>query len=313
MLGHKKQWQFLKKAAEKGKISHALLFYGPEQTGKRTLAIEFAKFLNCQGAKKPCGSCKSCQDIEKGTWPDLALVCLKEGKGEIQISQIRELAWTMSLKPHSSDFKIAIVDQAHLMNQEAQNCFLKLLEEPRGNAVLILVTEHPDTLFSTILSRVQKIKFFPVGNEEIEKALVEKGLSAEKAKIFTAFSFGKPGLANSFFEEPARIEKQKEIVSDLIKISQADLSTRFSYAKRMIDEKSEDSGKSLKKVLQIWLRYFRKVFLLKLAGDSKEKFFNHYSLAKIMEIIRSIQSTESILSTTNANPRLALEILLMEI
>ncbi|MBU2634891.1 DNA polymerase III subunit delta', partial [Patescibacteria group bacterium] len=142
MNGHQKQWQFLKKSAELGRLPHALLFYGQEGLGKKALAIEFSKFL-----------------IKKTSPPDFILI-EPQGK-EIQIAQIRSLIQGLSFKPYLADFKIAVINKAHLMSQESQNCFLKFLEEPTDKTYLILITEYPAMLLPTILSRVQKLRFFP--------------------------------------------------------------------------------------------------------------------------------------------------------
>ena len=91
IVGHQKQWEFLKKAAELGKLSHAYLFYGEQQLGKKALAIEFIKFLNCQAEQKPCQNCKNCRDIERRVYPDFILVEPNRSNKEIQIFQIKEL------------------------------------------------------------------------------------------------------------------------------------------------------------------------------------------------------------------------------
>lgn len=251
IVSHKNQWQFLIKSAELGRLAHALLFYGQEHLGKKTLAVEFAKFF-VSG------------DIEKGTHPDFIFI-EPEGK-EIQIAQIRNLIKKLSFKPYSADFKIAVIDNAHSMTQEAQNCFLKFLEEPKDKTFLILVTAYPFLLLPTILSRVQKIRFFPTKDFEVKD--------------------------------------KKEFISDLIKISESDLSFRFQYAK---DISKED----LEEILDTWLRFFRKIFISKLTGQKVGEFSQH-SLVKLKEIIRQIQLTKFLISSTNLNPRLALETLLMK-
>lgn len=252
MIKHQKQWQFLTKSAQLGKLPHALLFCGQEKLGKKDLAVKFARFL--------IGG-----NIERGVHPDFILI-KPEGK-EIQISQIRELLKKLSFKPYSADLKVAVIDQAHLMTQEAQSCFLKFLEEPKAKTFLILITSYPLLLLPTIVSRVQKIRFFP-GNGH-------------------------------------KTEEDQEIISNLIKLSQADLSCRFQFAK-------DTSAEKLKEILETWLRYFRKLFISRLSGE-KIKDFNYYSLTKIKDVIKRIQSLNFLLATTNINPRLALEILLMEL
>jgi DNA polymerase-3 subunit delta' len=317
-VGHQKQWQFLKKSFELGKISHAYLFFGQEKLGKKTLAFEFIKLLNCQNpdsAQRPCQKCRNCQEIQKTVLshveqhPDLAIIQAEDsknssGKEGIQISQIRDLIWRLSLRPFSAPFKAAIINRAHLMNQEAQSCFLKTLEEPKGNAVLILITEYPEMLLPTILSRVQKIKFYPVPLVEIEHFLIAQGAARSDAQNLVSLSLGRPGLALDFFLKPEIFKNRKQIISDLSKMisPKTDLAVRFNYAKNL----SPESG-GLKEILEIWLNYFRDALI----SDIKEN--KNYPMAKLKNIIKNIQSTIFLLSTTNINPKLALEILLIDL
>lgn len=243
-MNNQKQKEFLIKSAELGKLPHALLFYGQEKLGKKDTALEFAKFL--------------IKDIEKS--PDFILV----DSEEIKISEIKNLIQKLCFKPYSADFKIAVINNAHLMNKEAQNCFLKFLEEPRDKTFLILVTAYPNLLLSTILSRVQKIRFYPPKN--------------------------------------FKIEDNKELISDILKLKDSDLAFRFQYAKDIAPE-------NLKETLDTWLRYFRGLLLPKIEGKGDKG----YSLKKLKEIIVQIQLTKVLLATTNINPRLALEVLLMKI
>jgi len=316
IIGHKNQWKFLVKSAELNRLPHAFLFYGQEQLGKRFLATEFIKFLNCESSnysKRPCQVCRNCQDIQRGVYPDFILIEPNSSGKEIQISQIRDVIGKLSLRPYSSNFKIAILDRAHLMTKEAQNCFLKFLEEPKGKAILILVTEYPQVLLPTILSRVQKIRFFPVKNEEIENYLKKEGLSKEKIKNLISFSSGKPGQLFNFLLDPQRIENQKRVISEFIEISQSDFASRFKYAKSLSEKIPNQETKNLKGILDIWLSYLRNIFLSRLGGQQRTEKFNQYSLSKLKKVIKLIQNTEFLISTTNANSKLALEVLLMEI
>jgi len=307
LIGHQKQWEFLKKTFDSGKLPHSLLFQGQEQIGKKTLALEFAKYLNCEKKDgKPCHECRSCQDIQNNRYPDLILIEPRDK--EIQISQIRDLSWQLSLKPYFSNLKIAIIDNAHLMNQEAQNCFLKTLEEPKGNSLLILITEYPELLFSTILSRVQKIKFFPVRPEEIEIYLKKQGCSLEKIKEISRFSFGRPGRVNDFLEDPPKLENYKEKIKEILKISNSNLGFRLQYAKNLAEDPV-----AVKNTLEVWLRFFRGALLNSIASNpASVKGFNNYSTQKIKKIIENLQKISYWISNTNTNTRLALEILMLD-
>jgi DNA polymerase III delta' subunit len=269
MIVHQKQWQFLRKTAELGKTPHALLFYGPDSIGKRTLALEFIKLLNCQSPdfrKRPCGICRSCQDIEKKVHPDLFIVEPQENK-EIKIAQIRDLNTNLVLKSYSAPYKAAIIDQAHCLNQEAQSAFLKILEEPKGKTIFILISQYPEMMLPTILSRVERLRFYSV---------------------------------------PAKTrhsEFQKKVIAEILKMSGQDLNSRFQYAKELAEK-----TQNLKEILDVWLSYFREALLAGVNGKSKG-----YPLAKLKRILKTIQTTNFLISTTNVNPRLALEILMLEL
>lgn len=290
IIGHQKQWQLFKRLAETNQLASAYLFVGQEKLGKRKLALEWASFIFQE-------------DLEKKSHSDFLLV-EPQGK-EIQISQIRDLIWRMSLKPFSAPFKTAIIDQAHLMNSEAQSAFLKTLEEPKGNTLLVLISEHPEYLFPTIRSRVQTYKFYPVEKAEIADFLLKEGISAKQAKEITQISLGRPGIALDFAKDPQRLKDFLEKRKELEKIMNSDLAFRFQSAKVLSQEPEE-----LREILDVWLAYFRGILLERV---EKPKVESPYSFTRLKSIINLIQSTRNLVLTTNANPRLALETLMLEV
>lgn len=304
ILGHHRIWQFLKKSIEAGKISHAYLFFGPAKLGKKTVALEFIKLLNCQDKdikKKPCQSCRFCKEIEKRAHPDLILIGPE--KKEIQISQIRNLSWKLSLQSYSAPFKSAVIDQAHLMNQEAQSALLKTLEEPKGQTVIILITAFPELLLPTIVSRTEKIRFSPVANEEIKNYLKERGVSKELSEKLLSVSLGRPGEVIDFLDNPQKLEERDRKIKELKELINSPLSFRFQYAKK----ESEDL-KALMETLNIWLRYFRKGLF-----PAPDQLLERYSVQKLRKIINLIQDITFLISKTEVNRKLALEMLLLEL
>ncbi|MCK4520556.1 DNA polymerase III subunit delta' [Candidatus Parcubacteria bacterium] len=302
IIGHKKQWQFLKSCYEMQKLSHAYLFSGPEHIGKKTLAVEFVKFLNCEAEKpslKPCQVCRSCKDIEKKAYPDFLLV---EPEKEIKISQIRKMENVFSLYPSLSSFKIAIIDKAHSMTKEAQNSFLKTLEEPKGNTLFILISEYPEMLLPTILSRVQRINFHPAKQEEIGDYIKSKNISNEKFREVVELSLGRIGEIIDLIRNPHRLEEFKNRIREIDKLTKSDLSYRFQYVKDLT-EKNND----LKEVLDIWLRYFRKKLLAAIKSQNID------SLTSIKITIENISKIQLLISTTNVNPRLSLETIMLDL
>lgn len=153
IVGHEKQWEFLKQSAELNKSPHAYLFSGQEKLGKRTLALEWASLIFNK-------------DLQKSPHPDLILI--EPRNREIQIAQIRNLSWKLSLRPYSAPFKIAIIDQAHLMNQEAQTSLLKTLEEPRGKTFLILISNYPEILFPLFFLEFRLLNFILLKKKKLK-------------------------------------------------------------------------------------------------------------------------------------------------
>lgn len=281
ILGHKKIWDNLLKMAKERRIPHALLFLGQEGLGKKKVALEFARFLF---------------DQDPFSHPDFIFV---EPVGNlISIAQIRDLIWRLSLKPFSFKFKIAIIDDAHLMPEDAQNCFLKKLEEPESS-VIILITNYPNLLLPTIVSRCQKIKFYPVPKKEIKKFLIENGLGEEKAEKIAEISQGKIGEAIKFLDSEKYLEREEK-VKDFKKILQSPLYLKFNLAKELV-EKNE-----IKETLKIWLYFLREKLISALSKSDEE-------IQKLIKSISILEKINYLILTKNINKRLALEILMLEL
>jgi len=302
IIGHNNIWQTLKKSAETGRVTHAFLFFGPDKIGKKTLALEFVKLLNCQREKNnPCQNCLSCKEIDKRSHPDL--VFIEPRKKEIQISQIRDLNWHLSLRSSVSPFKAAVIDEAHLMNEEAQNSLLKTLEEPRGNTIIILVTSFPELLLSTIISRTKRIRFTSVSEKEIRDYLKEQEVPEKEMKELISISLGKPGEIIEFLSNPDKLKERNKIIKDLEDLSTSPLTIRFQYAQKMAKD-----PKKINRILNIWLRHFRNELLLSLKDRD-----NRESVKKLRKMINLTQDIGFLLSKTEVNSRLALETLLLEL
>lgn len=276
MVTHKKQWEFLKGKFEASQLSHAYLFSGQEGIGKKTFAKEFIKLVH---GKVIEGSDPS---IDRESFPDLMVVksgnsdsSLKNEKDmmEIDVGQIRQVNHFLSHTSYYGGYKSVIIENAERLNQEAQHSFLKTLEEPKGKTLIMLVSSKPDRLLPTILSRCQVVTFFPVG-----------------ANLAT------------------REEQNK--LQELLGIISGELAVKFQYTKKVNLE-----GDNANKILNVLQRYFRNMLLAKIGVMLMpiSPQFSNYSIEKLKKIIRLIEVLQKQLSTTNANPKLALEILLIEI
>src|SRR5438067_12645557 len=138
--------------AAAGQPSHAYLFTGPAQVGKLTLAMDFARALNCTGDERPCGVCRSCTLIAAGQHPDVRIVRRAADKSEIIVEQLRDVQHELSLRPSEGRWRIAVVENVHEANANAANAFLKTLEEPAPQVVILLTAHHPEAVLQTIRS-----------------------------------------------------------------------------------------------------------------------------------------------------------------
>ncbi len=314
IVGHKTQWQFLRQIVLNRKVPQAMIFTGMDGLGKKKVALEFIKFLNCQNrnSQGACQSCLSCKSIDRNQHPDLIL--LSSEKKEIQISQVRELQKALALRPRLSVFKSVIIDNAESLNSESQNCLLKTLEEPKGPAVLILITSRIDALFETIRSRCQILKFYPVPFEELEKSF-QGQIPSEKLKKIFLLSLGEPGKVINFLKDSKRLSTELENFKKIEMLLNLTLSERFSFSQKFFEK--EDSGQELNCFLETFENYLRLAFLKKI-GLKKEIFnsFNleipeKYSTLKIREAINLVEDLKVLTSRTNINQKLAFENLMI--
>lgn len=321
--GHKKQWFFLKNRFNLNQLSHAYLFSGIEHLGKITFAKNFIKLINCEkklNNTKPCERCVNCQAIEKQAFPDFMLVepNAKDYKfgdgGEIKISQIKKVQNFLNYKSYYGSFKTVVIDQAEKMNQEAQSCLLKTLEEPKGKTLLILISSKPEMLLGTIVSRCQNIKFFPVKLSEILNWLKENKVSTKQAELASSMSDGRPGLAYEFAFNPEKINEEKENLQQILNLMGADFSEKFKFVKNLKLEKTDVRG-----MLISLEKYMRFLLFSKIGIDDSSKSvvwnkeLKKRSVPEIKENIKLIEDINNKLIFTNVNAKLALEVLLMSI
>ena len=208
---------------KRSRLSHALLFAGPRGVGKTAMAAWLAQLLLCPQSNKgegPCGNCHSCRIFAAGSHPDLhvllpdaqakssqtllasyALRYAGEDKGRegkesnsIRVDQIRALIANTYTRPQISPNKVAILSPAEVLNTNAANSLLKLLEEPPADSFLILVTETPGRIQATLRSRCSKINFF-IPEENVSREWLESvGVKPVETDMLLAMS-GKAPLS----------------------------------------------------------------------------------------------------------------------
>ncbi len=148
------------------RIPHAIMIEGENTVSNLDLALYIATAAVCDNASAPCGVCRNCHLAKVGTHPDITVVNALDGKKFLSVSQIRELRSDVFVKAHSAACRIFIIEEAHRMNEQAQNALLKVLEEPPKNVVFILSVPSKTMLLDTIISRCVLLSLLGVKNND---------------------------------------------------------------------------------------------------------------------------------------------------
>ena len=164
ILGQEKAIRLIRKAISHERIPHAWLFSGMAHIGKYKTALALAQTLNClENGDDACGHCDFCRQIEHEHFPDFRVV-RPEGKN-IRIAQVRDALDWLHLRPDRAKYRVLIFEDADQFNRESANAFLKTLEEPPPDTLIILINLNPQNLLETIVSRCQHIRFRPLSRE----------------------------------------------------------------------------------------------------------------------------------------------------
>ena len=173
----------LQNAIRQNTLAHAFLFCGPRGVGKTTCARILAKVLNCQNVgddTEPCGTCTSCESFDKNA--SLNIIELDAASNN-SVEHIRSLTEQVRFQPQEGTYKVFIIDEVHMLSQQAFNAFLKTLEEPPSYAIFILATTEKHKIIPTILSRCQIFDFKRIQVDEIVAQLkeicVKEGIAAD--------------------------------------------------------------------------------------------------------------------------------------
>ena len=172
VVGQEGTVRILRNSVQKGETSHAYLFAGPRGTGKTSVARILAKALNCEDPEdgEPCNSCSSCRKIDKGQALDIVEI---DGASNRGIDKIRELREEVNFAPAELRNKVYIIDEVHMLTNQAFNALLKTIEEPPDKVTFVFATTEPEEVPATIISRCQVFEFKEISGGEIQERLAE--------------------------------------------------------------------------------------------------------------------------------------------
>lgn len=315
IIGHERVIKALQNAIKNDHIFHCYLFEGEESIGKRLVALSFAKTLLCrkQGVE-PCDQCNSCVKFDNWNHPDLEFI--KPEKGLIKKEKIDKLIKSMSVAPLESKRKVIIIDESDKMGTESQNALLKSLEETPSYINIILITSNVKNLISTIISRSQVIKFYPIGNRKIIELLNSKyNKNLEEASFIAHFTRGSVGKSINLSQSEEFFQKREEIIDIIDNILSGDKVKIFNSIELFNQNKN-----SIDEIIDIILYWFRDLLVYKEIGDTellinrdKIKLLSGQTfldISKINDIIDSVMKTKEYIKN-NVNFQLAIETMLL--
>ena len=318
LIGQTRAVRLLQRGLATGRTPHAYLFSGPQGVGKRAAALSLAQALNChqgEGIDDGCGACQSCRKIARGLHPDVQVI--GPDGATLKIEQVRALEADAALGPYEAKRKVFILDSAEKMTEQAANALLKTLEEPPGRTVIVLLTTTPSALPSTIVSRCQTVTFSAIPPETLEPFVVERGVDRTRARLIVSFSRGSIGRALS--PEVESLASTRDLLLEEVGRALRDGPAALIELAEKLAKDREGLQQKLE-VLSAWLRDLmvaktsrRQEWLVNNdRGEEIARQAEGLPLEAILDGLRAVNAAMDGL-TRNANPRLSMENLLLQL
>lgn len=332
LAGHDAAIERLERAHAAGTLAHAYLISGPEGVGKTALALRLAQMVNCDAEDAPCGECRSCVRIQTGKHPDVMTMTLgkpdlgynpeRPNERYLGIERVKALEHAAALQAFEGRCRVFIIDGAESLSREAENALLKTLEEPPAAVLLLLVTAEEDALLPTIRSRVQRVALGTTSHAEIAALLTAlhhiEPLSAER---IARLAQGRAAWAVAAATQPELLERREASQAELLGLVSASTDRRFAWAGARATEFGKNRSSVLAE-LNLALDIWHNILLLKAVGadsvtddrllPSLRTVVQPLDVGTIVRVMEAVRSAITALER-NANPRLALEVLMLEL
>lgn len=256
-IGNDGLLEFLDRSLTSLKLAQTYIFSGPEDLGKSTLALAFARNLLL--------SDKSDLADFSAVNSDLHILSRETGKKNISIEAVRDFIKTLSLSSFLNSYKIGIIKEAQTLSDEAANALLKTLEEPREKVIIILLTTSVDLLPATITSRAQVLYFYPVSFDSVYDYLTsELNLKRGSAKEMAALAAGRPLLAAKFVQDEAFYESLLSSAKLFLSFLNSDISSRLQNLQSFLADHKPLTVNQTDDILESWQRITRDLILFAL-------------------------------------------------
>lgn len=316
ILGHDRIIEVFRRSLRSGKLAHSYIFEGVQGCGRRKTALAFIQALFCDlRGDDACGICPSCRKVASGNHADIHILGPLPDKRDISVDQIREFQRELNLRPYEAPRKACLIEPADRMNANSANSLLKTLEEPPGDAIIILITENADILLQTIRSRCQLVHFTPLSPEHIRQLLLQQGFETSKADILSTMAEGSMQQALEQDNEEL-LEKQKLVFQHMTNLNASAIASVFEASEELAGPRDETL-----QTLDIMISFARDLVYLA-AGDALIinttfkpallQLADRLSLGKAVEMLDAILETRRDIQR-NANNKLALDCLFIKL
>lgn len=334
LIGQEHITKILKNAVKQQSLSHAYLFVGSRGTGKTSTARILAKAINCKTPSKdgnPCNECSACKSISNGSFLDLIEIDAASNRG---IDQIRDLKEKIEFTPTEGKYKIYIIDEVHMLTNEAFNALLKTLEEPPSHVIFMLATTEAHKLPPTIVSRCQRYDFKLGGTDEIKSVIAgaakKEGvkLSEDAVKLLAENARGSYRDALSLLDVVVSGQlgsaKPDEVSETEIRaiLGIPDTTMVYYFLEKLIYKDGvaslklikelEEKGVNLQQFVKYILSMLREILVKKISGtfaDNEYSFANELSQRQVIELINIFINVEKNLKYSTI-PALLLEMVI---
>jgi len=297
ILGHEKQRKILAASFKNNRMAHAYLFLGKEGVGKKLLAVEFARLVNCENPDfnsfQACSMCESCEKQARSLNPDI--ITIEPDGSTIKTKQIVELLQEQSFSSFYNKYKFVIINNAEKITKDAVPRLLKTIEEPASKSVYILIASNYNFILPTIRSRCQVVKFGYLTASQVKEILSkEVSLSRDVIEYASKSAEGSAAKALELVQED-NIELREALFSML---------EAYYAVKQLLDIKTIKSKyeKFSTKATDLLAGFFYDVFKMKtgvgvIANSDKESLIKKYSallpLDNVSYILKALDSSRS--------------------
>ena len=340
MVGQKHIVSTLQNALTDGRMAHAYLFTGPRGTGKTTTARLLAKALMCEAGggaatAHPDGTCEQCQEIARGTHPDVYELDAASRTG---VDNVRdEIINRVAFAPTQGRYKVYVIDEVHMLTTAAFNALLKTLEEPPAHVVFVLCTTDPQKIPETVLSRCQRLEFHRISDADIAERLefvcTSEGFEYDSGALALVARHARGGLRDALStletlsvhgRGTVRVEDARELLGEVADdtlsgmaelVAARDVAGCFAR----VDEMSS-RGMDIEQYVRDFTRHMRNVYVAAVAGKGAlrdaarpeefvaqaAKFGGADRLAYILDLLGGLEDT----LRTSTDQRLDFEVAL---